>query len=629
MSSNSLTKNSTWKYFFIVAGLIALHAFFAFYQSKTQDTSYSILARSWGFNHIKFYSAPIIIGFYALLLILSFPLTNQKIYEFFESFSVKLGSIAKTKKFIFILLGIIASSVFYIFKNKYYFLGDYTLRVNQTMKQDFLATEYLTMKLLYIIATFLGKFSISPTQSFVIVSCASGGIFVSINCFIADKLGKNNLQKLFLATGSVFSGMLLIFCGYLDIYAMPLAFTTIYLYTAILYINNKKYFWLAFLWLIIAIAGHLLCVAFAPSFFIAWYYHNKNKIPFIAQLKNKTKLYTILALTFLSIMVVYNMKTGFVLPLKAPPTNLKYLTLLSFAHIWEFINGELLGCGVSFIIVFYLVYKIIRDKDILSIETYFLITASAGMILTVFLANLHRGSGDWDILSLPALSLNCLVILLLLGMQKSNLKLSHYFLVVVIGFNILNAILWIHINSTDKSISKIEDMLNNDPGPYYTSKLPSIIQLIYIYKENNLIQEAERISLKACNVLSYTDLRGCMMHAEILVSQKKEEQAILFYEELLQRNQNVPAAYPYLINTYQNKKQNEKILPLISKFYEAFKAQPNMFLAYVSANECLNIIEYFYNYNLSVNPSGNFDEMKSIITQLKEVQQQQQQQKSK
>ena len=67
-------------------------------------------------------------------------------------------------------------------------------------------------------------------------------------------------------------------------------------------------------------------------------------------------------------------------------------------------------------------------------------------------------------------------------------------------------------------------MLTNDPGPYYTSKLPSIIQLIYMYKENNLMADAERISLKACDMLYFTDFRGCLMHGDILVSQKRNKE---------------------------------------------------------------------------------------------------------
>lgn len=622
MNVKQIDKSNAWRYFLIISTLIALHAFFTFYTSKTTLNNYSVLSRSWGFNHVKFYSTPVILSFYLIAFAFAVPFLNDRIYKFLELLSLKLQVLKKTKTIVFICLGIIAGLFFYAFRNKYFLLGDYNLRVTQTMKQEFLATEYVTMKLLYHIASFLGKYNISPIQSFVIVSCASGGIFVTINCFIADILGKNNLQKILLLIGGTVSGMLLIFCGYLDIYAIPLLLTSIYLYTALLYLYNKKYFLLALLSLIAAIGGHLLCVSFAPSLFIIWYYHNSKTLAFVEKMKNKTKVYTILALAVLGVIVVYKMKSAFVLPLKAPPTNLKYITLFSIPHFWEFINGQLLACGISFILVFYLIYKTIKDKIKLGIETYFFMTASAGMFLTVFLANLHRGSSDWDILSFTAITLNSLVILLLFQIQTINSKLANYLLMVVIGFNCLNASLWIHVNHSEKSLAKIEDMLITDPGTYYTSKLPGIIQLIYIYKENKIMYEAERLSLKACDLLPYNDLRGCLLYADLLATQKKEAQAVSFYEELLQKNQNIPQAYLYLINYYQLQKQNEKILPLINQFYQSFKAQPNLFLAHVDVVQCLGLIDYLYNYNIATHQTVGLEEMQSIITQLKQLQQQ-------
>jgi hypothetical protein len=622
MNKSKINTHSIWQYFFVILGFIALQMYFTFYEGKLNSNTYSFLTRSWGFNHIKFYSTPYIISFYAVLLFLAIPATNGFVIKFIETISIKLKRLNKVKIILFILFGFIASYIFYVFKNKYYLLGDYNLRVNQTMKQDFLVTEYLTMKLLYIIASFLEKHSITPTQSFVYVSCLSGGIYVTINCFIADLLGKTSYKKIVLALGGIVSGMLLIFCGYLDIYALPVAFTAIYIYSTLLYIKNKNYFWLALLFLVVSVSAHLLCISFAPALFIAWYYHNNKKIPQIAKLKNKTKVYSILVLIFLCIVVVYKLKTGFVLPIKAPPTNPKYLTLLSYTHLWEFLNGQLLGAGVSFIALIYLIYIAIKNKIVLSIETYVLLTSTLGMTLTVFLANVHRGSGDWDILSLTAIAINSFVILTLINLPNAYQKIANYLIIIIIGFNILNAVLWIHINSTDKSISKIENMLTNDPGPYYTSKLPSIIQLIYMYKENNLMADAERISLKACDMLYFTDFRGCLMHGDILVSQKRNKDATAFYEQLLDRNPNIPQAYNYLIYEYQNSQQNQKIIPIISKFYNSFKSQPNTFLAYMKPEDCLNIIEYLYNFNGQNNIPTNFNEMSSIINQLKQLQKQ-------
>jgi hypothetical protein len=544
---------------------------------------------------------------------------NARLFAWIEKAASLMKSLKKVKYFIFILLGLLAAFLFYTFRNKYFLLGDFTLRVGQTMKQEFLMTEYLTMKLLYHISTFLGRHGMSPIQSFVLVSCAAGGIFVTMFCFIADLLGKTLLQKCLLLVGGISSGMLLLFCGYLDIYALPVAFTSVYLYMTLKYSYKKSYFWPALICLALAIASHLLCMAFAPALVIAWYHHHKHQLPLIAKMTNRKRLFLIITLVLVLIIIVYNRKTGFVLPIHAPPKSSNYMTLFSSSHIWEFINGQLLGCGISLLIILVALYSIIRNKLSLSPQVYLLMASSAGILLIVFLANLQRGSGDWDISSLTAVTMNVLLMLLLLRLYEAKVKFASYLIIIVLIYNSFNMALWVHINSNQKSLAKTESMLVNDPGTYYSSKLAGIIQLIYIYKENKLTEDAKRLSLHACDVLPSSDIRGCMMYADMLVEEKKITEVRVFYEELLQKNPFVPQAYIYLIYSYQDTKEDEKILPMIVRFYNAFKAQPNYFLLYLKPINCLEPIEYLYNYTRQTNPSANLNEMAGVVAQLKRL----------
>ncbi|MES2133616.1 MAG: hypothetical protein V4506_14805 [Bacteroidota bacterium] len=619
MTVKPAQKNDLWYYFFIGIVLISLHFFLTFHEGKIAYNHYSFLNRSWGFNHIKFYDVPVTVIFYSILLALAIPFINQKIYLWIEKAIWAVKFPKKIKYPLFIVMGIVAFFYFYTVRNAYFLLGDYTLRISQTMKQDFIMTEYFTMKLLYYICTFFSRFNISPNQCFVTISCVAGGIFVTVYCFIANLLGENRFQKVMLFIGGIMSGMLLMFCGYIDIYALPIVFTAVYIYMSLLYINNKKYFLPALISLAIAIAGHFLCVAFAPALFIAWYHHNKNKLPFITKMSSVKRLMAILVCTLIAIMMVYNLKTGFILPLYTPAKNLKYLTLFSFTHIWEYINGQLLGCGVSLIIISVSLYKIIREKLSLSIQIYFFITGSAGMLLVAFLSNLHRGSGDWDISSLPAITLNTLAVLLLLRLKSIHQKLASYLLIILIGYNTLNACLWIHINSGHKSLEKVENMLITDPGTYYTSKLPGIVQLIYIYKENKLMKEAERLAHKACDFLPVGDIRGCTMYADLLILNHKDAQAVEFYENYLKKNQNVPQAYAYLIFKYQEKNQNEKVLPLIFRLYQAFKTNPNLFLLYMQPQQYIDMFEYLQGYLRATNPNADLKEINGVIAKLKQI----------
>ena len=619
LQQKHINTKSLWIYCGISLSLLGLHAFLAYHPEKLICDRYAILNRSWGLNHLRFYGMMPAILFYGTLVFCCIPFINHKLLYSLKKLEERVRSWKRFRYLVFILLGMLASLLFYTFRNRYFLLGDYTLRIPQTMKQDFLATEYLTMKLLYYSATFLSRFQVSPTQTFVAVSCAAGGVYVSLFAFMADRLGKTRFQKCLLFAGGTVSGMLLVFCGYVDIYALPVAFTSLYLYMSVCYIQNRKYFLVALLCLLLAIGSHLLCVAFAPALFIAWYHHNQQKLPFIAGLTTLKCLLLVLALTILTVMAAYGLKTNFMLPVKPVPRQPNYMTLWSSKHLWEFFNGQLLGSGISLLLLPVLVFKAVKIKLKLSAETWFFLSASAGMLLVVFLANLQRGSGDWDISSLTAITANISVMMLLFQLQEAKVSFARYALIPVILYNSLNMCLWIHINSGQRSIAKVENMLVNDPGSYYTTRLPGILQLIYIYQENKLLDDAKRIALQACDFLPITDSRGCVLYADMIITEKKEEQARIFYETLLTKNEYVPQAYSYLLYHYQEHKEPEKVGPLIGRFYYAFKAMPDYFVSQLRAEYCLELITVLYDHNRSVNPGADLREMETIIGRLKQL----------
>lgn len=61
-----------------------------------------------------------------------------------------------------------------------------------------------------------------------------------------------------------------------------------------------------------------------------------------------------------------------------------------------------------------------------------------------------------------------------------------YIFIIVLAFNLINTLSWIDINSTDKSIQKIEDMLLTDQAQYYKLNLPAEECLAINYERNGL-----------------------------------------------------------------------------------------------------------------------------------------------
>jgi len=237
----------------------------------------------------------------------------------------------------------------------------------------------------------------------------------------------------------------------------------------------------------------------------------------------------------------------------------------------------------------------------------------------IFFANLHRGSGDWDIMAFTGLNLNILVIALMFHLYKHKSNAVNYFIIAIIGFNILGTSAWLYINHTDKSISKVEDMLRKDPASYYTSKLPGLIQLIFIFRENKLIKDAERIALDACSSLGSADARGCVMYGELLAGEKRNDEAALFYENLLKTNPNIPQGYTFLINHYQNKNDLNKVLISINALYMVFRRDPNLCLKYISPADCANMFNYLYATQINHFSPAQLNEIKGHLKQLSQI----------
>lgn len=608
-------------YFYGFLILLGLFSLFCFYKPVSKD--YSVFLRTWGFDHITFYGNTVKIAFYALAFVFIIPYTNAFILKTLSKPAEKISLNKKTKLLLFAFIAAISVFVFYLLRVKYYFLGDMNLRVGQTMKQEFLFTEYLTMKLLYYFTSFGVKQGHSPEGMFAVYSCLMGGVFVFFSCLIADILTDNKLQKLLFFLCHTGTALLLVFCGYVEVYSTPIALLSAYIYFSLYYLKNNSGFNMVVLSLLIAIASHLLCVAALPTVFVLYYFKNKSKFKFITSKSNKNIAILLSAALLAALFVLYKVKTGFVLPLSAPASNNKYLTLLSFKHIWEVINGELLCGGISFILVFVLVYIAVRKKIALPADTYFLLSITGCVFLMVFLANLHRGSGDWDILAFTAVSLNLLVASLISNIYKKNNSSVNYILLAIFGLNSLNAFLWIHINHTDKSIKKIESMLVTDPGTYYASKLPGMLQLVYMFESNHLLSNAEEMALKTCNTLPAEDVRSCAMYAKMLTDQNKIDEAALFYEDILQKKPYFPNAYLFLMNYFSEKQNNEKAIYYLTRFTDTFMQQPNLFLSYVDPSICTQIFEQAYNIELSKNNTQKLNELKNVISQLKSIQQQQ------
>ncbi len=580
-SHNQPVQQSSPSFFWPLLIILLFFSALCIYTPHTKN--YSIFNRTWGFDHILFYGTPAKISFFLVCFAIILPYTNNLILTLLSKFAEILSQLSRKKILLFLLVSILSFLLFYLLNVKYFFLGDFNIRMMQTMKKEFVATEYLTMRLLYSFTTFGAKYGYTHEQLFKLYSYIAGGFFIFISLLIADLAGKTTFQKIVFFLAQSCTSLLLVFCGYVEVYATPVVLLSLYIYFGLRYLKSGKGFLFALLSLILAIGSHVLCLAALPSLLVAWYFNNKTKVSFVNSLRNRDVAFALSSLTLLTLVIAFKAKSGFLLTVSPPPSQPKLLTLFDFRHFWELLNGQILCSGLSIIFIFILLMKSIREKKQLFSEHYFLLSISGCFLLLIVVANLQRGSGDWDIMAFPAVSLNLITGMLIIHLYKTHIYIAHYLVVVIFCLNALNAFLWLQVNHTDRSIHKIERMLVTDPGTYYTARITGVIQLALTYTNNKLPREAERAALMACNLGAQDDVRSCVMYAISLKNSGKFEESKVFFEELINtRTPYIYEAYLYILEYCEKKDDGIKFDFYINKFFDSFIQNPNAFISNVN-----------------------------------------------
>lgn len=606
-----LKKENREKYYFIfflffmcIAGL--------FYLLKPPFSGYSVISRNWGFDFLKYYDLPYRLVICAMAFLLILPAVSMAILIFSGSFLDQLKSPGKLKHVFFICVAALFVLLFYCLRVKYFFLGDFNLRLEQVMRKEFLSSEYLTMRLLYIFTSLGIKWGFTSYQMFKLYSILMGGVYVLIACYISDLLGQNRLNKVLLFLVQIASSLLLFFCGYIEIYATPAVFLLLFVYAGLRYLKFRKHFFTVLICLALAISAHLICLITLPAACVAFYFVNREKYKVLGKLSAQTILFLVTSAILLTLLGLLGTPNAFTLPIKAPEKFPTYMTLFSFRHFWEYLNGLLLSCGISLLVFILLFFIALRKKVELNAEIYFLIYLTLGGLGLIYLLNLHRGSSDWDLMAFPAISLNLLTTLFVFKIYGIS-RISHYLLFSVVALNSIHAALWMHINHTDKSIKKIENMLINDPGTYYL-KLPSIVELTILYKANNLWPDAERIALVGCNA---NDLNACIIYGKNLLEAGKKDQARVFYEELLRRSKFVPEAYIFLLEDYEAKGEKDKLVECLYNLYNTYVQMPDFYLTRVQPEVFIGLFEYLYTIESQYKNEKNLMILSNVIANLK------------
>jgi hypothetical protein len=602
---------------------LAAHAFIVFL-APSHSSGYDIFDRAWGLNNISYFSLPWILLFYLVNVVVCIPAVNEKIYKILEQvvnskpFRI-LGSRKFIKMIVFILIGLGSIGIFWFFKIKYNFLGDMDIRVQQTVKQEFVDTEALTMFVMYQIYRLLNSWGgLTGIQAFQWVSYFAGGAFVTFTLFLSDELVQGKVKKLLFFLSFICFGTIQMFFGYVEVYCLPAFSVLVYLYTGVLYIKSRVPIVVPVIALLAAIGLHVLSVALLPSLGVLLLYRKYERLV----VRGKITIFHFISFLAISIPILYILapKLGvdyFLVPFVKSQSTDKLMTLFSLEHLWEFFNSQMLAGGIGFILFFIILGISLKKKMKYDMTMWFFATGGLGMLFLAFITNAVRGSGDWDILAFPSLVYNIFGIYVVLtgSWPKPEALRFRYIVPMFLVFNMMSTIAWIGINASDKSITKIEHMIIGDPGNYYQLKLPDELALAFDYNGNGLEEKAMEYFKEAYD-LHRDNYVAQLNYAGKLLEHNEPENGITILEHIISIHPLHPAAYKLLMDHYTYKADILNLFLVVNKAFDAYLQRPDKFKSHFGDAK---LKEYFIFLRNFENNQGNKKRVQlidQILTQL-------------
>jgi len=571
--------------------------------------------RIWGFNHISYYSLPVIILFYLIGFSVCIPVINRRITKLFETiFTIELQEkITKYKFIIFGVISLLSIAVFWLFRAKYGFLGDGYLRVQHALQKEFIRNEFGCIYLLHYFYTFLnGTFGTDGPTTFAIYNCITGGLFIFVLLILSSELGNNFFQKSAIFLFVISIGTVQHFFGYIEVYGIVLVLLLIYIYLSILCIRDRINILFPLLFLILANIGHFVSITFFPSFIFLFYAKVLWRIPLFR--KKSTFIALGVSAIPLALFVGKRYVFGLLMPIFPKPDG--RLTLFSPVHIWEFINGQIIASGMGILTILVLIFLTIKKKMKLNLILWFLAVTSFFSFINAFSHEQVRGSGDWDLAAIPSIPFTIMAAYLLfyLFREKIHLKILKFTITIIIIFTLMNTIPWIVINATDKSIDKFTNMIETDPARYYINH-PAPMVLSIIFNTAGLKNESLKQYRKGMERYP-DDPRNYNNYAGALLRYNRVDEALEILEIVFNKFPGYALPLRQLGAIYESRNQQEKFLLVLQRLFLLYDQQKELVTRYFNNRE---IGQYGLKLGQIYFESKNLNEAENILSKAIEI----------
>jgi tetratricopeptide (TPR) repeat protein len=400
--------------------------------------------RAWGFNHLIFLPESFSVGFFLLAaaaLIMPFVGVSEKLGSallnwfsdrFYESRQKYLHRLA---------IMLLFTAAFITFVVPTHFFGDgYILLGNLGSASTILYkwTEIGALHFLVLIRSLLGP----PGQwtallTFQIISVLSGAITIWFLFLISQVASEDRTKRLLIFIGSLSSGILLLFFGYVEYYPMLWVFLTAYIYFSLRYLKGIGSLAPAFIFLMIGIGLHLMMAFFLPSLVYMWlstgqagrFYRQHRAFVWAALLIVSSGAVWAFYSAYTSNIYVRNIPLWF---FEGKPTDPIY-AVFSLSHFIDIFNEIILISPILFLLMLVPLRTVSRVFDNRTTAFLFILAVTSLLFLLIIdpILTMPR---DWDLFSFSGLALAVLLILLLdrYGMKSLDRLLFSLLIILII-----------------------------------------------------------------------------------------------------------------------------------------------------------------------------------------------------
>lgn len=565
--------------FFACAFVILIHAVASFFPKE----------RLWGVNqlaYVSFIPRWIIIILAFLILV---PKVNKIFYDAFAGFfnlvEKNLKRINRCYKYILFSFGSII--LFWVFKAKTHLLGDGYVRGNEIVAGTKLSvTEPLDFYLHVLVYSFL---KLDVYQTYTLISCLAGALFVFLALWLSHLLGKEDKEKVLAFVILVSMGSVQLFFGYIESYSLVYAGMMAYFLLSFLYLRGRCGLFFPSLTLLISISLHLSAVYLFPSLI---YLHLVNSQKERKQFIFKKILNVVFLLLLVGVgFVILSHKnpnptgvTSYLVPL-AGGENAPY-SLFSGAHLVDMINEQLLLSPAGIIlwaIVFFFAGKInLKDKVIIFFMVVILFSFTFALIMDPKLGYAR----DWDLFSSTGLGYTILGIYLGLSyFRQAKIKKLNYVILALTSTVLFSTLPWIYVNAQEsKSVERFKALLDLDVerGAYGHEILA------YYYRDKRLINKEAEEWEKAFSIVESE--RYAVNLGKSYGKLGRYQEAIAIFKRAIQLNPNSANGYFNLGNALLDIGKHEEAK---KQYHMAINRNPNFHQAYARLGALLTEMGHY------------------------------------